>query len=103
SYSLGSIQISLTIGELISGVMFVIMAIVTISLAFTNQLNVHAGYQVDINIYLTKLGQALQGVVTLLPEAGWAAVFALGFIGLIIKAIQIFKKETYERKDNQSE
>ncbi|MFA4831177.1 MAG: cytochrome c biogenesis protein CcdA [Patescibacteria group bacterium] len=101
SYSLGSIKISLTIGEFISGVMFIIMAVVTMSLAFSNKLNVHSAYQIDINIYLTKLFNSIRAAVTLLPEYGWAIIFLLLLIGLITKTIYLFKKEKYEPKDNQ--
>ncbi|MBI5729382.1 MAG: hypothetical protein HY983_04070 [Candidatus Magasanikbacteria bacterium] len=101
SYSLGSIKVSLTIGEFISGIMFVVMAVITMSLAFANKLNVHAAYQIDINIYLTKLFGSLRGVIALLPEYAWGILFLVLFIGLITKTVYSFKKETYERKDNQ--
>lgn len=103
SYSLGSLKISLTIGELISGIMFVAMAIVTMSLAFSNNLNMRSAYQVDINIYLTKLFNSIRGVVALLPEYAWAIIFLLLLIGLIVKTFYIFKKETYEQKDDQQQ
>ncbi|MDP1709361.1 MAG: cytochrome c biogenesis protein CcdA, partial [Candidatus Komeilibacteria bacterium] len=99
SYSLGSVKVSLTIGEFISGVMFVIMAILTMSLAFFNKLNVHSSYQVNINIYLTKLFNALRGLITFFPEYVWAIIFLFLLIGLIIKTIYLFKKETYEQDD----
>jgi len=101
SYALGSLKISLTRGELISGIMFIIMSVVTMYLAFNNKLNVHSGYQVNINIYLTKLFNALRAFITLLPELAWAIIFLLLLIGLIIKTIYLFKKETYEHKDNK--
>lgn len=101
SYSLGPLQISLTIGELISGLMFIAMAIVTMSLAFTGGLNVHTAYQIDINVYLTKLLGALRGVSTLLPEYVWAGIFLLLLLGLIIKTVYLFKKETYESKNDR--
>ena len=99
SYSLGSVKVSLTIGEFISGVMFVVMAIFTMSLAFFNKLNVHSSYQVNINIYLTKLFNSLRGLITFFPEYVWAIIFLFLLIGLIIKTIYLFKKETYEQGD----
>lgn len=101
SYSLGFVKINLTIGELISGIMFIAMAIFTMSLAFANKLNIHSAYQVDMNIYLTKLFNSIRGAVTLLPEYAWAIVFLILLIILIIKTIYSFKKETYEQKNNQ--
>ena len=101
SYSIGSIKISLTISELISGLMFIAMAIVTMSLAFANKLNVHSAYQVNINIYLTKLFNTLRGLISLLPEYVWAILFLILLIGLSKKTFTLFKKEEYERKDDQ--
>lgn len=99
TYSLGSVKISLTLGEFISGIMFVIMAILTMSLAFTNKLSVHSAYQIDINIYLTKLFNSVRAVVTFLPEYVWAVIFLSLFVGLIIKTIYLFRKEKYEKED----
>lgn len=100
SYSLGSIKINLTISELISGIMFIAMAIIIMGLAFANKLNMRSTYQVDINIYLTKLFNAIRGVVSLLPEYVWALIFLFLLIGLISKTIYLLKKEKYEQKDD---
>lgn len=96
SYSIGSIRINLTLSEAVAGLMFVGMAIVTMSLAFANRLNMRSAYQVDINIYLTKLFNSLRAVVTFLPEYIWAVIFLSLFIGLIAKVIYLIKKEKYE-------
>ncbi|MBI5230510.1 MAG: hypothetical protein HY981_04410 [Candidatus Magasanikbacteria bacterium] len=99
SYSLGTVKVSLTIGEFISGIMFMVMAVVTMSLAFSNRLTMQSSLQVDVNIYLTNLFNSVRGFITLLPEYAWAALFLLLFIGLIAKTIYLFKKEKYEQKD----
>ncbi|MBI2443867.1 MAG: hypothetical protein HYV42_01325 [Candidatus Magasanikbacteria bacterium] len=97
-YSLGPVKVNLTLSEAISGLVFIAMGILTISLAFTNQLTMRSGFQVSVNIYLTKLLNALQGVVTLLPEYGWALLFIGLLVALLIKIIFILKKESYEQK-----
>ncbi len=103
SYSLGSVKVSLSISEAVSGLMFVAMAAVTMDLAFTNKLNVHSTYQIDINIYLTRLFNLIRSPAAWLPEYVWAGIFLLFLTGLIIKTIYSFKKETYEQKIDQQQ
>ncbi len=98
SYSLGSLRITVTIGELISGALFIIMAVFTLWLSFTNSLTVHSSYQVSINIFLTKVFNAVAGVVKAVPEFLWAVLFIFVIFAIIIKTVQLFKKETYEQK-----
>lgn len=96
SYSLGSLNITVTIGELLSGALFVFMALITLWLAFNNSLAVHSSYQVSINIFLTNVLNAVRGFVSLIPEFIWAALFIFIMGSIIIKTIRLFKKETYE-------
>ncbi|MBI5135156.1 hypothetical protein HZA86_02895 [Candidatus Uhrbacteria bacterium] len=103
TYSIGSRTVQLSIGELITGTLFILMAIFTMNLAFSNNLLAHSSYQVNINIFLTRIFQSIRGVVALLPEYGWAAVFVLLLIGFITRSIYLFNKETYESTDNHKE
>lgn len=100
SYALGSIKISLTISEAISGGMFIVMGIVTMILAFTNKLTVHTALQTNINIYLTKLLNAIRSVIGMMPEYIWAIIFMLILTGIIFKAFKTFKKEKYEQQNS---
>ena len=95
-YKLGSKVVQLTIAELISGLMFALMGVITIALAFTNRLQVHSSYQIDINIFLTKVFNSVKGFVTVVPEYIWAFFFVVVFALLAIKAFKLFKKEKYE-------
>lgn len=98
SYKLGSLEITITVGEFLSGMLFVAMAAITLWLAFNNSLATHSSYQVGINIFLTKVFDNIRGVVAVVPEYLWAVFFILMMSGLVIKTIRLFKRETYEQK-----
>ncbi len=91
SYQLFGKQIRLTLSNLFSGAMFLILGIIILTLARTNNLTSHTSYQVSINIYLTKLIQFLGQYTKLIPEPLWALVF-VGIFALITKvALEQFK------------
>lgn len=83
SYSLFGKQVRLTLSNLFSGGMFLILGIIVLALARTNNLTTHASYQVTINIYLTKLIQFVGGYTKIIPEPIWALIFVGIFILLI--------------------
>ncbi len=87
SYSLLGEKITLTIAEAISGAMFLAMGALILYLASQNKLFTHSEYQTDINIYLTKILNAMNGVVGFIPEYIWALIFISILILIIKKAI----------------
>lgn len=98
-YRLAGRTISVSVPDIMSGIIFVGMGILTISLALGNRLAVHAGYQVSINIWLTKFMKSIQGITTLLPESWWAVLVAFFLLGLIARVIYLFTHEQpYESK-----
>ncbi|MBI5023018.1 MAG: hypothetical protein HZC05_02535 [Candidatus Magasanikbacteria bacterium] len=92
-YSLFGRRISVTIAEVIAGIMFVAMGLLTSILAFTNKLQMRSSYQIDINIFSAKLFNAIRAVVIIIPEWAWGLFFLAILIGLIIKVFYLFKKE----------
>jgi len=87
--------ISLTISELISGLMFLVMGLVIIYYSFMNKLTVHADYQVTINIYFAKLQQVIMSIIAPVPSFIWPVLFAFFIFYMakaIIKLIKYFKK-----------
>lgn len=84
NYSLFAKKIKLPLSYLFSGLMFLILGIIILFLAQTNQLTSHSSYQVTINIYLTKLVQFIGKFTKLIPELIWA-LFFLGLFLLILK------------------
>lgn len=92
-YQLGGRTISVTVPDMMSGIIFLGMGLLTAWLALGNRLAVHSGVQVSINIWLTKLLNSIKGVTTLLPESWWAVLVALFFLGLTARVIYLVRKE----------
>ena len=84
SYSFLGRKIHITLSNLFSGAMFLILGIIILTLARTNNLTTHATYQVSINIYLTKLIKFISGYTSVLPEFVWVIIF-VGIFLLITK------------------
>lgn len=97
-YSLGSKKVSITISELISGITFLAMGTLIVYLALANKLFVHSEYQVNVNIFLTKVLNSINGFIKVVPEYVWA-ILLVAAIALITKlAIKQLKKEKHEEK-----
>ncbi len=84
AYQLFSKKIKLPLSYLFSGLMFLILGIIILFLAQTNQLTSHSSYQITINIYLTRLVQFISRFTKLIPEFIWA-LFFLGLFLFIFK------------------
>src|SRR3990167_3894627 len=87
SYSILSKKIRLTLSNLFSGAMFLILGIVIAYLAFTNNLVTHASYQININIYLTRFIQFIGNYTKIIPEPAWAIIFFIIFLVITLKSV----------------
>lgn len=97
-YSLGSKKIDITVSETVSGITFLAMGSLILYLALANKLFVHSEYQVNINIFLTKVLNSVNGFIKVVPEYVWA-ILLVAAVALIIKiAINQLKKEKHEEK-----
>lgn len=85
-YPLLGQKINITISEAVSGIIFSLMGLQILYLAFTNRLYVHSETQVDINILLTKVLNIINGFTSFIPEYVWAGIFA-AILFLIIKKV----------------
>ena len=92
SYSLLGKKIRLTLSNLFSGVMFLILGVVIFYLALTNNLVTHASYQIDINIYLTRFIQFIGQYTKIIPEVAWAIIFFVIFLAIVAKSSKEFFK-----------
>ncbi len=98
-YQLGPRRVSVSVPDLISGILFIGMGVLTAWLALGNKLAMRSGAQVTINIWATKFLNAIKGFTDLLPQSWWAALFALFFLGLTVRVIYLLRKEQpYESK-----
>ncbi|MEK7596003.1 MAG: cytochrome c biogenesis CcdA family protein [Patescibacteria group bacterium] len=96
-YPLGSKKVSITVSEAISGITFLAMGILIVYLALVNKLFVHSEYQVNVNIFLTKVLNLANSFIKAVPEYVWA-ILLVAAIALIIKlAVNQLKKENHEK------
>ncbi len=84
---------SIRLSDLLAGITFSAMGILTLYWASMNQVAVHSMLQVDINIYLTKLNNFLSPFIGWMPQYGWAILFAGLFFFLTIVAIKQLKNK----------
>lgn len=89
-YSVFSKKIKLTISSLFSGVMFILLGILILFLAQTNQLTSHSSYQIAINIYLTRFIKFIGTFTKLIPEPIWAIFFVVIFLIIFRLAVGQF-------------
>ena len=97
-YSFGNKKLNITVSEAISGITFLAMGILIDYLALTNRLFVHSGYQVNINIFLTKILNSINGFIKVVPDYVWAALFIVAVALIVVLVIKQLKKEKYEEK-----
>ena len=94
----GSLQWKITISELISGLIFLLMGGFITYLAFRNKLFTHSDYQLDMNVFSAKILDKINGLTSIIPEYIWA-LFIIGIIALVSYGFIIqLKKQKYEQK-----
>ncbi len=100
-YSIGSKKFRLAVSEVIAGTTFSAMGSLILYLALTNRLFVHSGYQVSINIFLTKVLNSVAGFLKVVPEYVWA-VLLVGVVALIVKiAINQLKQSSFAQEASE--
>ena len=99
SYSVLGKKIRLTLSNLFSGLMFLMLGAIIFYLASTNNLITHASYQLSINIYLTKFIKLIGSYTKIIPEPVWAIIFFIIFLVITLKSASEFLKS----KTNQTE
>lgn len=95
-YSLLGQKVNITIAEIISGVTFLGMGLLTVYLAATNRLFVHSEYQIEINILLTEFLNLINGWIKNVPEYVWAGALILGVVLIAKSFFKQIKKEKYD-------
>lgn len=93
---LGSFGWKITVSELISGLIFLLMGGYITYLAFANKLYSHSDYQLEMNLLNAKLLNAISGFTNAVPEYVWAAAF----IGVLAYMSRVFITQ-YKKKDHE--
>jgi cytochrome c biogenesis protein CcdA len=95
---IGGFSWRITVSELISGLIFLLMGGYITYLAFSDKLFTHSSYQLEMNLWNAKFLGAINGFVTLIPEYIWALLF-IGIVASISYVfIKQYKKQKYEQK-----
>ncbi|MEK7104560.1 MAG: cytochrome c biogenesis CcdA family protein [Patescibacteria group bacterium] len=98
SMKIGSFSWQITVSELISSLIFLLMGSYITYLAFSNKLFTHSSYQLDMNIWNAKFLNAINGFVVLIPEYVWALLF----VGIVAYVSYVFINQ-YKIKKQKNE
>ena len=91
---IGGFNWKITVSELISGLIFLLMGAYITYLAFSNKLFTHSSYQLEINLWNARFLGAINGFVALIPEYIWALLF----IGIVVFISYVFIKQYKKTK-----
>lgn len=94
---IGNFSWQISVSELISGLIFLLMGSYITFLAFSNRLFTHSSYQLDMNIWNAKFLNAINGFVSLVPEYIWALLF----VGVIAYISYVFINQLKKQKNEQ--
>lgn len=98
TYSLLGKKINVTFANLFSGIVFLAIGILILGLSSSGELTMRTGYQIEVNIFLTRVIQTISRITGVLPEPVWAGIFLLLVFLIINKAISqiisLIRKET---------
>ena len=94
---IGGFSWRITVSELISGLIFLLMGGYITYLAFSDKLFTHSSYQLEMNLWNAKFLGAINGFVTLIPEYIWALLF----IGIVSSISYVFIKQYKKQKHEQ--
>jgi len=96
TYPLWHKRVSITFADALSGVTFLVMGALTITLALMNRLFVHSVYQIKVNIAITRIIRSLQDVVGNVPPLVWALVIFLILGLIIVRSLTSFSSDSHE-------
>jgi len=76
------------------------MGVLILYFALTNKLFMQAGgYQTDINIFLTKILQSINGFIKIVPEYVWAIILIVLVVLIVKWSIKQFIRENKNNKN----
>jgi len=94
---IGSFSWRITVSELISGLIFLLMGGYITYLAFVDKLAMRSSYQLEMNLWNAKFLNAINGFVKFVPEYIWAFLF----IGIVASISYVFIKQYKKQKNEQ--
>ena len=94
---IGGFSWRITVSELISGLIFLLMGGYITYLAFVDKLAMRSSYQLEMNLWNAKFLNAINGFVKFIPEYIWALLF----IGIVASISYVFIKQYKKQKNEQ--
>src|SRR3989338_2817650 len=74
SYSIAKKKIEITIAEMISGIMFLLMSILILYLAKMGKLAMSSDYQLSVNIFMANMTSSINSFFTKIPPIIWIVI-----------------------------
>lgn len=93
---IGGFSWRITVSELISGLIFLLMGGYITYLAFVDKLSMRSNYQLEMNLYNAKFLNFIKGFTGLVPEYVWAFLF----IGIVAWISYVFIKQ-YKNQNHE--
>jgi cytochrome c-type biogenesis protein len=103
SYRLFGTKIWVSLSNLAAGALYVAVGLFILAYARRSQESLGSLYQLNVNIALAKLSQAISGVTRLVPEAVWAVVVLLVVVWMAWTAYRQATQGQDDIKDNSEE
>lgn len=95
---IGSFSWQITVSELISSLIFLLMGGYITYLAFSDKLFMRSEYQLEMNLWNARFLKAIKGTTSLIPEYIWAFLF-IGIVAYVSYVfVKQYKKQKYEQK-----
>ena len=91
---IGGFSWKITVSEMISGLIFLLMGTYITYLAFSNKLFTHSSYQLEMNLWNARFLGAINGWTTLIPEYVWALLF----VGIVVSISYVFIRQYRKTK-----
>ncbi len=85
SYSIAKKKIEITIAEMASGIMFLLMGMLILYLAKTGKLAMSSDYQISVNIFMANMTDSINSFFTKIPSIIWIVVL----IAIIVLTLSI--------------
>ena len=93
SYSIAKKKIEITIAEMISGIMFLLMSILILYLAKMGKLAMSSDYQLSVNIFMANMTSSINSFFTKIPSITWIVML----IAVSVLTLSILLKKRKSR------
>ncbi|MDP3955283.1 MAG: cytochrome c biogenesis protein CcdA [bacterium] len=104
SYRFLGEKVSVSLSGLLAGLMFLVLGVVILFFASSNQLTAHSSYQLMVNLYVAQLVGKVEGLIGFVPQIAWAFFFMVLFLILAktaLNQLNLNKRKKKGGEDNE--